>query len=144
MRYDLNIMGDPRNPQAAMRINNTMIRGPQKLIQRMVVLLFTDSRISTNLGIGTELSDDEIINLSDPEVVRNIYNIALASVKDTLLVETPTSADPSEKLQDAQLQVQETDERGKLELIITVTTQSGETATVELPVETIPEQENDN
>jgi hypothetical protein len=110
----------------------------------MVVLLFTDNRIPTNLGVGTELSDEEIINLSDPEVVRNIYNIALASVKDILITETPIEADPSEKLQDVQLQVQETDKPGTLELIINVTTQSGETATVELPVETIPEQENDN
>jgi len=141
MTYDLNVLGDPRVTKAAMRVNNTAISGPQKLVQRMVVLMFTDSALTTNQGAGTELTEEEVINLTDVEIVRNRYNLALAAVSETLLRETPVSADPSEQLKDARLRVQETDERGTVEIIITVTTKAGDELSVGLPVNTIPEQE---
>lgn len=139
---DLNIMGLPTTREALLRVDNTAINGPQKLLQRLLVLLFTDNRVETNLGIGTELSDDDVGNISDLEVIRNQYNIALASVKDTLLVETLKDADASERIKDAQLQVQETDERGTVEITITVTTQAGDDVSVSVPVETSTELEN--
>lgn len=144
MSYDLNILGDPRQRRASMRVNNTALEGPQKLVQRMALLMFTDVNVSTNLGAGTKLTNAEVGNLSDLEVVRNTYNLALALVKETLLAETPVFADPSEKLRDAQVQVKETDERGTVEVIITVTTQAGDEVSIGLPVNTIQEQENGN
>jgi hypothetical protein len=144
MSYDLNIMGLPTTPRALMQVDNTAIDGPQKLAQRMLVLLFTDETVSTNLGIGTDLPAQNGVNISDLEVIRNVYNLAVTSVKETLFQETDPSVPADEQLKDVQVRVRETGTPGEVEVLLDITTQSDETLTVPVPVTTITEQDNVN
>jgi hypothetical protein len=144
MSYDLNIMGLPNIRRALLRVDNTAIEGPQKLIQRMLVLLFTDLSEPTNLGYGTNLPQDAIGNITNVEVLVNTYNLALARVTETLLAETPSSAPDNEKLSNVQVKAQETETEGQMEVFLDVTTLAGDTVTVSVPVITVTEQEDGN
>jgi hypothetical protein len=144
MSYDLNIMGSPTTYKALMQVDNTAIGGPQKLAQRILVLLFTDETVPTNLGIGTDLPAQNGVNISDLEVVRNVYNLAVTAVKSTLFQETDPASPADERLRDIQVRVQETDTPGEVEVLLDITTQSEDTLTVPVPATMITEQDNVN
>jgi hypothetical protein len=139
MSADLNILGDPQQVQAALRTDGTAVNGIQKLVQRALLLLYTDVEDPIRLGVGTDLSQsDQSRNAYDTEELRNIFAIALGKVKDILLVTTALDAPDDEKIREFQTEAELTD-RGVISVTITVQTQADTAFVVQVPVTTVSE-----
>jgi len=137
--YDLNILGSPKSFKASMQVDNTAIEGPQKLVQRVVILMFTDVAEPANLGFGTSLPSQETYNISDLSGIRNDYNIALSAVRDQIQATTPADAPADEQMVDFSVEITESDEQGQVNADITITTEAGTGVAISLPVDTITE-----
>ena len=139
MSADLNILGDPQQVQAALRTDGTAVNGIQKLVQRALLLLYTDVEDPARLGVGTDLShNDQSRNAYDTEELRNIFAIALGKVKDILLVTTALDAPDDEKIKEFHTEAELTD-RGVISVTITVHTQADTAFVVQVPVTTVLE-----
>lgn len=136
MTYDINIMGPPSDTVTALRLDNTAITGLQKLVQKTLVLLFTDSTAPESLGTGTTLVASLKGVHADTEMIRNIFNIALSKVLMTIKSQTPLSAPDEEKLQGYNAVVTAGD-RGEALVSITVSSVAGTTAIVRVPTKTV-------
>jgi len=139
MSSDLNILGDPQQVQAALRTDGTAISGAQKLVQRALVLLYTDVEDPIRLGVGTDINrGDQSRNVYDTEEIRTLFAIALGKVKDILLVTTALDAPDDEKIREFQTEA-ELIGRGELSVTITVQTQADTAFVVQVPVTTVSE-----
>ena len=137
MTYDINLLGNPTVPVALLRIDNSAITGAQKLLQRVVILLFTDSTVVSNLGLGTQMPGQDSSNIADLEVIRNLFNIALGQVKEQLLATTLVTAPDDEKISDLQVEVSESIIPGQVDVDVMVTTKSGSGASAKVPIREI-------
>jgi hypothetical protein len=134
MSADLNILGDPQQVQASLRTDGTAVSGIQKLVQRALLLLYTDVEDPIRLGVGTDLSkSDQSRNAYDTEELRNIFAIALGKVKGILLTTTALDAPDDEKIKEFQTETELMD-RGVISVIITVQTQADTSFVVQVPV----------
>ena len=132
MSHDIAILGDPANSVSALTIDNTANDGIYKLVQRTVILLFTDKSDTKNLGLGTDLPRLLDSNVVDEETIRGYFNLALADVKDNILAAQALDAPDDEKLRDYQLRVEVT-ERDEVTVDITVVSEAGELFEVRVP-----------
>lgn len=133
MTYDINIMGPPTTVEALLRLDNTAIAGVQKLVQRTMVLMFTDVSDPVNLGLGTTLATDLKGGSADLEIIRNFFNIALALVKDTIRQQTPLDAPDDEQISGYDVAVSKP-ARDTVVATITVKTAAGTTVAVQVPL----------
>ena len=136
MRLDLAILGDPADTVADLRIDNLANDGIYKLVQKVLIILFTDSSVSTNLGIGTALSSETVLANSRTEFVNNIFNIALDKVKDDLELTYPADAPDEERLAAYRVQATTTD-KGTVAVDLTIESLAGESVTVNVPIDHI-------
>jgi hypothetical protein len=137
MSLDLAILGAPADPVADLRIDNLANDGIYKLVQKVLIILFTDSSVSTNLGIGTSLSSETISANSRAEFVNNIFNIALDKVKDDLELTYPADAPDEEKLASYRVQATTTTDKGTVAVDLTIESLAGESVTVNVPIDHI-------
>lgn len=130
MTYDINILGDLTNAQPAFVINGTCIEGVAKLVQRMIIILLSDNETET---IGTDVP--RVLRGSttaSPEVVDNIFRIALADVAEQLTYEDDTPDD--ERLDSYDYTVERTDDYTFF-IDITITAVSGDSTVAKLPID---------
>jgi len=138
MSFDINIMGSPDNSETALSTDNTAIQGIQKLVQRALIIMFTDVNDPFNVGIGTSvISQTQGANITDIDIVSGIFNIAAAETKTVLVNNTPTSAPDDEKVSDIKAIINRAVTRGELLVDITITSQAGDTVSVSVPVTSI-------
>jgi hypothetical protein len=130
MTYDINILGDLNNPKPAFYIDGTVIEGVAKLVQRMMIILLSDRETE---GIGTSVP--RVIRESttaSPEVVDNVFRIALADVAEQLTYEDDTPDD--ERLDSYEYTVEKTDDFTFF-IDINIRAVSGDSTVAKLPVD---------
>jgi hypothetical protein len=138
MAYDLAILGDPENTVSALAVDNTANDGVYKLVQRILVLLFTDVNGTGSAGYGTDLSGEVLsANISDPEIVQNLFNLAQAKVQEQLQETTALDAPDDEVLKDMISVVRSGSEDDELFVDVTITTEAGTQITVSAPISSI-------
>lgn len=138
MTYDINIMGNPEVTEAALRIDGTAISGIHKLVQKTLILMYTDVADPYNLGVGTDLPEtDRSRNVSDLEGLRGVFIIALNKVKAILISESPLDLPDDERIKEYGV-VTSQGSSGEVILDIRVTAQSGDVAEVRAPI-SLPE-----
>lgn len=130
MTYDINILGELTNDRPALVIDGTCIDGVAKLVQRMMIILLSDG---TTERLGTDIpSLLQSITTASPEVVDNVFRIALADVAEQLTYEDDTPDD--EKLASYEYTVEKTDEFTFF-IDITITAVSGDSTVAKLPID---------
>jgi hypothetical protein len=143
MSFDASILGNVERKISLLAFDNTACEGVYKLVQKTLILLFSDSSSPYNRGYATTLAQDLKGGIADMEIVRNFFNIALSQVKRALQQSTALDAPDDEKLQSYQLQMTP-GSRGDMVATITVTSQAGTSASVKVPVEKLAAQEQPN
>ena len=133
MTHDINIMGSPKVHETLLKLDNTAITGIQKLVQRTLILLFTDSSDPVNLGLGTSLGKETQGGNADVALTKGLFDIALSFVQDQLQKNTPSDAPADEQIQGYVTTANLTD-RGTIEVRIIVTSVAGTTVTVAVPL----------
>jgi len=141
MSLDLAILGDPADSVSDLRIANLANDGIYKLVQKILVLLFTDSSVSTNLGIGTNLATETISANSRPDFLNNLFTLALDKVKDDLELTYPADVSADEQLSSYRVQATTTD-RGTVAVDLTIESLAGEFFTVNVPIDNISAEQS--
>ena len=136
---DLNIIGNPSTRVTALSMDGTAIDGLGKLLQRVLLLLFTDSDSEYSMGYGTTIPTELYgRNISEDDVAANLFSIACAEVKQqiqaTTLAETPTD----EQLKDLTAAVSR-GERGEMIVEIQVQSVADGTVAVKVPIRSMQE-----
>jgi hypothetical protein len=145
MTYDLAILGDPENDSPSLAIDNTAASGVYKLVQKVMLLLLTDSSAENNIGeVGTSIPQLlQGANVPEPEVVSNIFAAALAEIKPTIIsgITTDTPADEIPTNLKAFVVTDENNEKDVVAVEILVSTQAEENVSVRVPISTISTDE---
>jgi hypothetical protein len=135
--WDMNILGAPADDRSDLANTNEAIDGIMKLAQRVMVLLLTDSTVSTNIGIGTTLPT--IIfsaNNQEASVFKNEVDQALDSVLD-LLKRSQKTDDPDDEKIDRLTSKVLIDTADEATIDVGIVAQSGDETTVSFPVTNI-------
>ena len=139
MSVDINILGNPDQRQAALRVDGTAIYGIQKLVQRSMVLLYTDVEDPIRLGVGTDLPrGDQSRNNYDVQEIQTLFEIALGKVQSILLSTTALETPEDERIKEFQAKAETTD-RGEVSMDITVRSQADTEFVVRVPIASISE-----
>jgi len=134
MSYDLAILGDATTGPSPLTIDNTANDGVYKLLQRVIVLMFTDASNPTTLGLGTNIPNTvQGANITDVNTYQGILDIAAQTVKEILLAETSVDAPDSEKIDTIVPVVSEGDAADTLNAQVTVTSLDG-SASITVPI----------
>jgi hypothetical protein len=138
MTYDLAILGDPNSEVSALSVDNTAAEGVYKLVQRVLILMFTDVNAQASNGYGTRLPAEVFsANISNKEIIENIMNLAQARVQEQLQDTTADDAPEDEILTEITNTVSTGANSDELFVDITITTASGVDITVSAPVSNI-------
>jgi len=139
MSADINILGNPDQQQAALRVDGTAIYGIQKLVQRSLVLLYTDIEDPVRLGVGTDLPrGDQSRNNYDIQELQMLFEIALGKVQSILLSSTSLETPADERIKEFRASSETTD-RGEVSMDITVRSQADTEFVVRVPIASISE-----
>ena len=139
MSADINILGNPDQRQAALRVDGTAIYGIQTLVQRSLVLLYTDVEDPVRLGIGTDLPrGDQSRNNYDVGEIQTLFEIALGKVQSILLSTTSMETPIDERIKEFQVEAETTD-RGEVSMDITVRSQADTSFVVRVPIASLSE-----
>jgi hypothetical protein len=139
MSVDINILGNPQQQQAALRIDGTAIYGIQKLVQRSLILLYTDIEDPLRLGVGTDLPrGDQSRNNYDIQELQTLFEIALGKVQSILLSTTSLETPADERIKEFRAGAETTD-RGEVSMDITVRSQADTEFVVRVPIASISE-----
>ena len=139
MSVDINILGDPQQRQAALRVDGTTIYGIQKLVQRSLLLLYTDVEDPIRLGVGTDLPrGDQSRNNYDVQEIQTLFEIALGKVQSILLSTTSLETPIDERIKEFQVEAETTD-RGEVSMDITVRSQADTSFVVRVPIASLSE-----
>jgi len=132
--FDIAILGDPELDLSLLDFDNRMATGIYKLVQRVLILLFTDSEAPASAGRGTDLPREVFgANVTDIEIIRNQFNIAAQKVTETLITETDLDAPDDEKLASLRVEVIAGEAPDAVDTEVTVLTVAGEEFTVVVP-----------
>jgi len=140
MSYDLAFLGNPENLKTALAIDNKADDGLYKLLQRIIILLFSDIDSQYNMGIGTTLPQEVFsANIVDPQVIQGVFNNSMAKVRQYLKDNTPASAPLDEQLKDAQVIIPQLGDvqTDTQEVQIIVTSAAEGTISVRVPISEI-------
>ena len=139
MSYDLAILGDPENNIPTLTIDNTAVDGLYKLIQRVMILLLTDASAENNPGgVGTDIP--ELYrggNVPPPEVVANVFAASLVQIKQTLIANIQPDTPADEVPENLTATVVSNDLPDTVTVEVVVTSQAGNSATVNVPISNI-------
>ena len=139
MSVDINILGDPQKRQASLSVDGTAIYGIQKLVQRSLLLLYTDVEDPIRLGVGTDLPrGDQSRNNYDVQELQTLFEIALGKVQSILLSATALETPADERIKSFQVEAETTD-KGEVSMDITVRSQADTAFVVRVPVASIPQ-----
>lgn len=140
MSYDLAILGNPEQTVPDLTINNTANDGAYKLLQRVMILLLTDTNAENNPGgVGTDIPS--LLrggNVPEPETLSNLFATALVEIKTALLSGiTPESTEDEipETLKAFVIPNEEPSDTVTVE--IQVLTRAGTEVTVSVPISNI-------
>ena len=137
---DLNIIGNPVNRAMALTINGTAIDGLGKLLQRVMLTLFTDAESLYSMGNGTSLATELYgRNIAEDDVASNLFNIACAEAKRVVQAATPAGVPTDEQLKDLSATVLRGN-RGELIVEIRIRSVADGTIAVKVPIPIIQEQ----
>jgi hypothetical protein len=134
MTYDMNILGDLRDPMPdlSMGSTGTLITGAVKLAQKVLVMLLTDKE-TDSMGRGTRIPG-LLMGASNLDLgqLEGILVIALGDVKDQLDATYLPGTPDDERLTGSKafLEVIEAD---WVKVTIAITTASGESTTIQIP-----------
>ena len=83
MAYDIAILGDEAQGLSLLDFNNKVVEGGYKLVQQVVILMFTDETEPLSFGMGTQLPGFLAgSNNYDESVINNQFTINLYSPND--------------------------------------------------------------
>jgi hypothetical protein len=134
---DMAMLGDVDQEVSALSFeSNEAAVGIYKLIQRVLVMLFTDSSSEYSAGRGTELPQQlPGANALDLESTTNLFNIAASKVKETIIGAQTSDQPEDEQLVDIRVEVLIDDSiPDRREINMTVISAAGEAVTVKVPV----------
>jgi hypothetical protein len=132
MTYDINILGELTASSPAYTFDGTCIDGIAKLVQRFMIVLFSDNRTET---YGTDIPRIlEQVNIVDMGALDNIFRIAMADVSEILTANTPAGTPDDEVLQGYDFILENTDE-DEVFIEITITALSGDSTVAKLPTD---------
>lgn len=135
MSYDLAILGLPSNRASALSVSNEAADGLYKLMQKILILLFTDKTSAYSAGIGTTVpSNISAANTLDKKVVQGIFKIGLATIRETIQSQTPYDAPLDEKLRDFDVVVSDGETQDSLSVQLTITSVANGTISVRIPI----------
>jgi len=136
---DLNIIGDPSNRVMALTVDGTAIDGLGKLLQRVMLTLFTDATAPYSLGGGTSLATELYgRNIAEDDVASNLFNIACAEAKRIVQASTPAGVPIDEQLKDLSATVLRGN-RGELIVEIRIRSVADGTIAVKVPIPSMQE-----
>lgn len=135
---DLNIIGNPANRVMALTVNGTAIDGLGKLLQRVMLTLFTDAESPYSMGNGTSLATELYgRNIAEDDVASNLFNIACAEAKRVVQAATP-AVPTDEQLKDLSATVLR-GSRGELIVEIRIRSVADGTIAVKVPIPSMQE-----
>ena len=137
MAYDIAILGDQAVGRSLLDFNNKVVEGGEKLVQQVLILLFTDEAEPLSFGFGTQLPGLLAqTNTYDEDVINNEFNIAASKVADILRVSQPLDLPDNEKLSRIEVDVSRSETNpDQVEAVINVVSQDETATTVTLPIE---------
>jgi len=132
---DLGILGPAMDGRSRLTIKNEAVEGIDKLLQKAMILLFTDASVESSLGLGTSVPDDVVsANIGDLVVLQNVFHLATASVRDNIFATQSPELPDDEKLSEIAAEVIEGDIAGSAEVTIIVTAVSGDQTKRQTPI----------
>ena len=141
MTYDLDILGEHFG-EANLFISDKAVSGVAKLVQRVLVLLFTDVNGEYSAGRGTFLSQEiSSANNRDDDVIQGRFAIAASHVKEEINNSTPFDVPADEVLEELNILSLEREREDHLLLEIQVVTENGDSVSVKAPVNVIGDQD---
>ena len=137
MAYDIAILGNEAAGRSLLDFNNKVVDGGEKLVQQVLILLFTDEDEPLSFGFGTQLPGLLAqTNAYDEDVLNNQFNIAASKVSDIMRVSQPLDLPTDEKLERIEVNVtRSSTNKDQAEAVITVVSQDETATTVRLPIE---------
>lgn len=136
MPYDIAILGDSPQGSSLLNFQNTIVNGGYKLVQTVMLLLFTDEDAEFSAGLGTQLpSLIGQTNNHDEGELKNQFDIAASKVQDTLAQSQPLDLPDNEKLKQIDVEVSRTQQTADQAVVeITVISQDDTATTVNMPI----------
>ena len=136
---DLNIIGLPTTRAMALTVDGTAIDGLGKLLQRVLLVLFTDATAAYSMEQGTTLPAELYgRNVAEDDVATNLFNIACAEAKKVVQENTDPSVPEDEQLKDLSSVVSR-GERDELIVEIRVRSVADGTIAVKVPIHSMQE-----
>jgi len=139
MTSDINILGDITNSQPALAMDGTFLVGSIKLVQKILILLLTDVETDP-FGRGTRIPSLAGMGTVDMGQLEGIFRIAMTDVKVQLDASYLADTPDDEKLEIINVELSRL-EPDYIQAVLVITTQDGETTTIELPKSLIQIQE---
>jgi len=134
---DQAILGDPAEDRPELANTNTANDGIYKLVQRVMIILLTDSTVSTNLNIGTEIPSIVFsANVTDPDLLKGRFDQALDGVRD-ILIGSQQATDPDDEKIDTMAAEVTNVASDETTVDIIVVSQAGTAALVSIPIDNI-------
>lgn len=137
MAYDISILGDEDNGDSLLDFHDKVVDDGRKLVQQVLILMFTDENETLAFGLGTQLPEYlNGANIYDEAALANQFAIAASKVADILRNTQPLNMPSDEKLQRIDVTVtRSTTEKDQAEAEITVVSQDDTATTVRVPIE---------
>jgi hypothetical protein len=134
--YDIAILGSDARGPSLLDFNDRLVTGGLKLVQQVLILLFTDEDEPLSYGAGTQLPEYLAgANVYDEAVINNQFAIAAAKVQDFLQQTQPVTLPLSERLLRVDTKVSRivgSSDQAQVELV--VVSQDETATTVEVPI----------
>jgi hypothetical protein len=140
MSLDIAFLGDPANTISALSFaDNTANDGVYKLVQRIMILLFTSEDSQYNAGFGTEIPNSiTSANISDKDLIQGTFMNEMSQIAAYLQQTTPFGTPADEQLDRYEvIVVEEDDMPDQLFVELTIFPASGTGTTVRIPVSEI-------
>ena len=132
---DLAILGEPTSEESLLDFNGKIAEGIYRLVQKVLILLFSDEDNIYAFERGTQLPT--IIpsaNIGDAEELQNQFNIAVSKVQTMLAESQAMSLPDDETLERIDVVVSRDTGSDAAKAEVTVLSVAGETVTVKVPV----------
>lgn len=138
MSNDIAILGTPGSLRPATLVfDDTVCTGVYKLVQRVLIVLFTDINNPQSYGVGTDIpSLLGGTNAVDNDTLQGFFNIAGAQIKELFNTQDLTDVPDDEILKDLRFGVIQPE--GQLPdtrtLEVAVISQAGEETVIQVPI----------
>jgi len=132
---DIAILGEPATAESLLDFNGKIAEGIYRLVQKVLVLLFSDEENSYAYEQGTQLpSVIPSANIGDAEELQNQFNIAVSKVQEMLSVSQPLDLPDDETLERIETVITRDTGSDAAKAEITVISAAGDSVTVNVPL----------